>query len=155
MTPQTGKLSGSCSHGIHETYPDENASPTAGLPLEAASRRLRKPAGRPRKDSPGDSQPERPAQPFDLTSILGDRAPATLALAPTERPGITARRLYSRRQAADYLSCSVDTVDRLVARGLLPKLYLPHSRLVRFDFKDLEHIVAMAKAATAGWDRGA
>jgi excisionase family DNA binding protein len=123
------------------------SSPTTALPLEAASRRLRKPAGRPRKDSSGDSQPERPRQPVDLTRILGDRSPATLALAPPERPRITARRLYSRRQAAEYLSCSTDTVDRLVARGLLPKLYLPHSRLVRFDLTDLERIVAMAKAA--------
>jgi hypothetical protein len=126
------------------------SSPTTTLPLEAASRRLRKPAGRPRKvaqcDSSGDSQPERLRQPVDLTRILGDRAPATLALAPPERPGITARRLYSRRQAALYLSCSTDTIDRLVGRRLLPKLYLPQSRLVRFDLTDLERIVAMAKA---------
>jgi hypothetical protein len=129
------------------------------LPLEAASRRLRKPAGRPRKhpvgDSVGDRFDRQRAQALIVAEILADGARVPLALAPPERPGITARRLYSRRQAALYLSCSVDTVDRLVARRLLPKLHLPHSRLVRFDLTDLEHIVAMAKAAPAGWDRGA
>jgi hypothetical protein len=126
------------------------SSPTTALPLAAASRRLRKPVGRPRKhpigDSAGDRWEAQRRQAVIVAEILGDRAQAPLALAPPERPGITARRLYSRRQAALYLSCSVDTVDRLVARRLLPKLYLPHSRLVRFDLTDLERIVVMAKA---------
>jgi excisionase family DNA binding protein len=63
-------------------------------------------------------------------------------LAPLERPGITGPRLFSRRQAAAYLSVSIDQIDRWASRGVLPRLRLPGApRLVRFDRMDLDNLV--------------
>jgi excisionase family DNA binding protein len=121
---------------------------TPNQALADASKRLRGRPGRPsssRGDNRGDNDQLRQRQAAVVAALFADRPQAKLALAPPERPGITARRLYSRRQAAAYLSASVDTVDRLADRGQLPRLRLPGSRLVRFDIADLEQIVLASR----------
>jgi excisionase family DNA binding protein len=128
----------------------ESSTQTHALPLA----HLRRRPGRPRKhpletlssDKPGDSGRRQERQAAVVAELLAHGPQAKLTFAPPERPGITARRLYSRRQAAEYLGCSIDTVDRLAASGELPRLYLPGSRLLRFDLLDLELIVAEARS---------
>jgi excisionase family DNA binding protein len=80
-----------------------------------------------------------------VADLLAHGAQAPIAFVPPNRPGITLRRLYSRRQAAEYLGCSTDSVDRMVERGQLERLRLPGSRLVRFDVRDLDQLVAAAR----------
>ena len=122
---------------------------TSSLPLAAASQRLRRRPGRPRTGPGGDSRGDRPGAGLPEVSVLAaiwpHGAQAKLAFAPSNRPGITARRLYSRDQAAVYLGCSTDTIDRMVSRGQLERLRLPGSRLVRFDVIDLDRLIAASR----------
>ena len=48
-------------------------------------------------------------------------------------------RLITRKMAAERLSCSLRTLDRMVARGLLEKVFVGVS--VRFRERDIEHII--------------
>ena len=48
-------------------------------------------------------------------------------------------RLITRKMAAERLSCSLRTLDRMVARGLIEKVFLGMS--VRFRERDIEEIV--------------
>jgi hypothetical protein len=40
----------------------------------------------------------------------------------------------------------VDTLDRLVTRGRLQRLYLPGTRLIRFDVADLDRLVEESRS---------
>jgi hypothetical protein len=50
-------------------------------------------------------------------------------------------RLLDRAAAADYLSVSVDVLDRLTRQRYLRRRVLPGTRCVRFDVRDLDLLI--------------
>ena len=124
--------------------PVKSATP---LPLATASERLRGRPGRPRTkpsgDNPGDSrEPQRtqvrvpPARPAARTQDSPSCAP----------PG---PRLLTRQQAAEYLSLSLDMLDRLTQQGELPRVQLllgnRNVRKVLYDRADLDRLVEVSR----------
>lgn len=61
-----------------------------------------------------------------------------------ERRDTTTRRLLKLEQAAEYLSTSPDTLQRLVAAGKLTPVRV--DRHVRFDLRELDALVEEAKS---------
>jgi excisionase family DNA binding protein len=122
---------------VSETTPD------VLLPLAAASLRLRRPPGRPRKQTPrpGGAAARSTAEPRpgDEARPLPPRAPA---FGPT--------RLLSARETARYLGLAYDTVLSLVKGGTLRPVRLPlgggELRKLLFDRADLDRLVEASKA---------
>ena len=114
------------------------------LPLAAASRRLRRPAGRPRS-APSPRPPAwqagaHPAAP-PLTRVPG---PTVAELWPIEP------RLVDLEGAAAFLSISTWTVRDYVAAGCLPLVKLPGPgggtlKRLLFDVRDLHRLVEDSK----------
>ena len=105
------------------------------LPLAAASRRLRRPPGRPRTHL---------VKLVTAPSTDGarQRGPASKPKAVSWSPpaGVTPR-LLSVRQAAEYLGLSPWTVRELEAAGTLARVRLP-VRKVLFDRAALDRLIA-------------
>lgn len=77
-----------------------------------------------------------------LEDVLEEKL-AEFAQQPTnDEPGIP--ELLTRKQAAEFLNCTVGTIDNLTKRGLLTKHYL--GGLPRFRRDEL-------RAAFANWQR--
>jgi len=109
-------------------------------PLEEASRRLRRPPGRPRaSDTNGDTAPRRAAH----VPAVKVRADVSTVVPVAPRPS---QRLLDRATAARYLGVSTDMLDRLVHRYALPRLVLG-TRCVRFDIHDLDRFVEHSRAS--------
>lgn len=114
------------------------------LPLAEASRRLRRPAGRPRTVS-RDCNPAPPRPP--RAEVSGTSAP--VAGPHSERVPDTAvavawlfpPRVFDLEGAARYLSLSTWTVRELRAAGHLPALEVPGVRALRFDREALDRAV--------------
>jgi hypothetical protein len=51
-------------------------------------------------------------------------------------------RLLDRAAAADYLSISLDTLDRLCRHGQIRRVLLASTRCVRFDLRELDRFVS-------------
>lgn len=111
--------------------------------LTAASERLRRRPGRPRKTSDGDKT---------VTSARRDEKEVP---ARSSFPGRGAlvqgafgllQRLLGREAAAQYLGVSVDTVDRLMTQGELRRVRLPVAeRRILFDRADLDRLIDVWK----------
>lgn len=61
----------------------------------------------------------------------------------------TPRRLLDLHEVADELSCSVDTVDRMLRRGDLPFISLPGGRRRRVAREDLDAAIERWKVEKA------
>jgi hypothetical protein len=118
------------------------------LLLADASKRMRKPAGRPRKvREPEAAKPRR-------SGAVAGQASAPLADPPTvrgfERPVAEVwPRLLGLAQAAAYLSLSVWTIREYLAEGILRRVELPSAtcgttRRVLLDRADLDRLVDAA-----------
>lgn len=125
----------------------------APLPLSEAAKRLRRPAGRPRKAVGCDIAP---------TGALAGQASALPAAPPAMRPSVSAvpevcpipPRLLDLEGSAYYLSVSTWTVRDWAAAGILERVKLPGGagskdgelhRLL-FDVRDLDRLVEQGKA---------
>ena len=87
-----------------------------------------------------------------LMSSARDRQGATTA-APAGRSrhhaSVANRLLMTKSEVAEQLHVSVRTVERLVAAGRLPQVYVEHSARIRV--KDLEFFVeSLAESPTPG-----
>jgi excisionase family DNA binding protein len=87
-------------------------------------------------------------------------APA-LAAAPVSTPRASTterrRRLFDKTQAAEYMTVSTDTIERLIYAGALPVVKLPvergrnnrgesgTSRRVLLDVNDLDRLIEQSK----------
>ena len=67
-------------------------------------------------------------------SMKGDK---TMQIEPNIPP--KRERLITRKMAAERLCVSLRTLDRMVSRGMLEKVFLGMS--VRFRERDIEHII--------------
>jgi hypothetical protein len=127
--------------------PCEPVKSVTTLPLATASQWLRGRPGRPRTkpggDNPGDSrEPQRiqvrvpPARPAARTQDSPSCAPA-------------GPRLVTRQQAAEYLSLSLDMIDRLTQQGELRRVQLTLGdrtvRKVLYDRGDLDRLVELSR----------
>ena len=116
-----------------------------GLPLAAAAERLRRHAGRPRKEQSPESTQARQGR--ALLSAVRNSAPYDTGV-PALCP-ITPR-LLDLSAAALYLSVSAWTVRDLEAAGVLPRVRIPlpdrgELRRVLFDKDDLDRLIAVWK----------
>ncbi len=96
-----------------------------GKPLAAASKRLQKPRGRPRKADPGHA----------MGHTLNDAPSQDPVNKGNNRDGTSASqtivpRLWTKEQVAAYLNVSVWTVSEMVARGTLCPVRLPMEKVV-------------------------
>jgi excisionase family DNA binding protein len=96
------------------------------LPLAAASARLRKRPGRPRKILTPEAQAAHDA-------VQRDRQQERLAASP--------RRLLDVAQAALYLGVSTWTVRDLIAAGRLPIVRLPVERRPNGELRELRRLL--------------
>jgi len=114
----------------------ENRDETdAPLPLEHLRRRPGRPRKHPLRDERGDSQSTKKSQvPFGPV-LRADGAEVQVA------SGRSLVRLLDRSRAAEYLSISVDTLDRLTRHGRLPRLRLPGTECRRYDIRDLDRYI--------------
>jgi excisionase family DNA binding protein len=106
------------------------------LPLAAASKRLRRPPGRPRTvrvpaGSRGQGSAARPALDAGLD---GHRAP----IVPVRALGV--------REAATYLGVSRSQLYDLIARDVLAVVRYPGCRRVVVDVRDLDALIEAGKA---------
>lgn len=114
------------------------------VPLAAASVRLRRPPGRPRKDR-GTSIAEGTA------AASGQAAPGpTPRIAAYEAVGHIPPRLLDLKAAAVYLGVSPWTVRDLEANGTLRRISIPLGagrdlRKLLFDREELDHLVVLWK----------
>jgi excisionase family DNA binding protein len=133
--------------GPAKDAPCEPVKSATTLPLATASQRLRGRPGRPRTkpcgDNPGDSrEPER-------TQVRV--RPARPAARPQDSPSCAppGPRLVTRQQAAEYLSLSLDMIDRLTQQGELPRVQLllgnRNVRKVLYDRADLDRLVELSR----------
>lgn len=110
------------------------------LPLAAASVRLRRPSGRPRKDR-GTCIAEGTA------AASGQPAPGpTPRTAAYEAVGSIPPRLLDLKAAAAYLGVSPWTIRDLEADGMIRRVNVPlgmgkELRKLLFDREDLDHLV--------------
>lgn len=112
------------------------------LPLAAASIRLRRRPGRPRK---------RPAPaPRHVSSHVDvePRANAAVPLVPTPSGPVDSPRLLDLAAAAEYLGVSPWTVRDLVERGSLARVALPRVRRLLFDRCDLDRLFEASRLAS-------
>ena len=58
---------------------------------------------------------------------------------------LPSRLAVTRVTAAKLLECSVDTVDRLIARGKLSSVHLGTGRAVRVPMRSLERLIENQK----------
>ena len=107
---------------------------TPGLPLAAASRRLRRPAGRPRA--------VRPSGPSDQGAA---RAPALDAASGADFATTVPPRGLSIAQGAHYLGVSRREVYRFMEQGVLCPVRLPGRRRVLLDRRDLDALLDASK----------
>jgi predicted DNA-binding transcriptional regulator AlpA len=66
-----------------------------------------------------------------------------------------ASRLLNREDAAGYVSVSLNTLDRLVEDGILPKPHRIYARVIRFDRKEIDAALDKMSGINAsldGWD---
>jgi hypothetical protein len=107
-------------------------------PLTAASRRLRKPAGRPRRlggaRSPIDGAPSVPAKDAGSRGVFATSLP----------PGAPPRGL-SIPAAAAYSGIPVRRLWALIAAGRLSEIRIPGMRRVLIDRGDLDRLLDAAK----------
>jgi excisionase family DNA binding protein len=111
-------------------------------PLEAASRRLRRSPGRPRKHP----LPPRPTPRTEVSPTPASTSALDAGLVRAPSPAVAAAWLFPPRVldlegAARYLSLSTWTVRELRAAGHLPALEVPGIRALRFDRLALDHAV--------------
>ena len=59
----------------------------------------------------------------------------------TGRPLLPSRLAVKKETAAKLLECSIDTVDRLIARGHLPSVRLGSGRAIRIPLPALEEFI--------------
>jgi len=116
----------------------------SGLPLAAASMRLRQKPGRPRKEVTKSITPNKA---FD-SGRGGDPGRRTMVY---EAVGQILPRLLDLRAAAAYLGISPWTVRDLEANGTLRRVNVPSGpgrdlRKLLFDRKDLDQLVETWKA---------
>lgn len=118
------------------------------LPLADAARRLRRPAGRPRKPAtPSRALADQASVP--LAAPVSIRVPApTVAGLWLDGP-----RLLDLKAAAAYLSVSTWTLRDYLAAGLLPLVKLPRPgggtlKRILVDRVDLDRLIRDGKAAT-------
>ncbi len=102
-----------------------------GKPLAAASKRLQKPRGRPRKADPGHAMGhtlnDAPSQDPVSKGNNRDSTSASQTIEP---------RLWTKEQVAAYLNVSVWTVSEMVARGTLCPVRLPMKNTDRTNKRD-------------------
>jgi hypothetical protein len=105
------------------------------LPLAHLRRGPGRPRTRPRGDIPGDIHLAAGPQVRANAAEHGHGPEATVA------SGRSLSRLLDRAAAADYLSVSVDVLDRLTRQGHLRRRVLPGTRCIRFDVRDLDRVI--------------
>ncbi len=130
-----------------EDAPCEPVESATTLPLATARQRLRGRPGRPRTrpsgDSPGDSR-----EPLRTQVRVPPARPAARAQdSPSCAPA--GPRLVTRQQASEYLSLSLDMIDRLTQQGELRRVQLTlRNRTVRkvlYDRADLDRLVELSR----------
>jgi excisionase family DNA binding protein len=63
-----------------------------------------------------------------------------------ESRALSAERLLTEKEAALYLSCSADTVQRMRAKGILPYVPMgPSGRMIRYIKGDLDLWIERSK----------
>jgi excisionase family DNA binding protein len=124
--------------------PRERVEAPTTLPLAAASQRLRRRPGRPRKTTLSNDLAS-----ASLTHVLERGVQQTERVRRTQAPfrsAPAAQRLLSLREAAAYLGVSRWTVSDWIKEGLLAAVRLPGSqRLVRVDRADLDELIARSR----------
>ena len=117
----------------------------ATRPLAAATERLRRPPGRPRKAQGAESaqapQANAPAQTHENPRPIAGAVPAVCPVTP---------RLLDAASAAAYLNVSVWAIRDLDAAGHLPRVRLPlpggkELRRLLYDRADLDQLVDRSK----------
>jgi excisionase family DNA binding protein len=127
--------------------PCEPVKSATTLPLATASQRLRGRPGRPRTkpsgDNPGDSREPQRTQvrvPLAHPAARSQDSPSCAPAGP---------RLVTRQQAAEYLSLSLDMIDRLTQQGELRRVQLTLGdrtvRKVLYDRADLDRLVELSR----------
>lgn len=128
------------------------------LPLAAASRRLRKPAGRPRKLAVAGANRDNTVT---VTPLDGARtrinSGETCAQAPALKASALLPRLLTVPAAAAYLSLSIDVIGELLAAGTFHRVTVPAPvtakrrggiiRRVLVDREDLDALIRQWKGA--------
>ena len=62
---------------------------------------------------------------------------------------LAAEELMNLKAASSFMKCSVVTVRRMVARGDIPALRLPGTRLLRFRQETLQRVIENNEKGTA------
>jgi excisionase family DNA binding protein len=120
----------------HVELPD-SAPGTSEAPLAAASRRLRRPPGRP----PRRSQATVAMQPENAHLARGPEGPEVARTPAPPRVVTLEPALLGVAEAATYLSVSQWTVRDLVASGALPRVELPGMRRLLVRRADLDALI--------------
>ena len=105
------------------------------LPLAHLRRRPGRPRKHPLGDKAGDSQSTTGSQVRFGPALRSEGTEVQVA------SGRSLVRLLDRSRAAEYLSISVDTLDRLTRHGRLRRLRLPGTECRRYDIRDLDRYI--------------
>jgi excisionase family DNA binding protein len=119
----------------------------AALPLAAASLRLRRPPGRPRKQ-PARHDPRHVGRASQGNStqarIVVEARDAGALDRPASAPAV-APRLLGLKAAAAYLGVSDWFVRALLAEGVLTRVQLGKGRRLLFDRVDLDRLIVESR----------
>ena len=127
--------------------PCEPVKSATTLPLATASQRVRGRPGRPRTKPSGDN----PGDNLEPARTQVRVPPARPAARPQDSPSCAppGPRLLTRQQAAQYLSLSLDMIDRLSQQGELRRVQLTLGdrtvRKVLYDRADLDRLVELSR----------